>query len=80
MRPLSARPFRIDHAERSEASLASQRGTTRCATLLWRDRGTQLGYQQAEEWQQLRVTNMLHPYQRQVAAVVHDYLHGRHED
>jgi len=48
--------------------------------------GSELGYQQAEDWQQLRVTDLLQHhgerlltlFQRQVSAIVNEYLHGGH--
>ena len=44
----------------------------------------ELGYQQAEDWQRLRVTDLLQHhgerlltlFQREVAAIVHEYLRG----
>ena len=50
--------------------------------------GTQLGYQQVEDWQRLRVTDLLQHhgerlltlFHRDVPAIVDKYLHGRPED
>ncbi len=49
--------------------------------------GTQLGYQQVADWRRLRVTDLLQHhgerlltlFQRQVTAIVNEYLHGKHK-